>query len=421
MKLVTFDIDDQRNLIIQFMVFVQPHTQQHLILYQMETVPVPIVDENEDAQSYIYPQVKKPYIALNSETYISLRIQELNTCKKICCEFYCEELFVVRHKTKHRCESSIYFDLGMDIIKESCDFQYHFNNTGVKLSVLDGGHEIILLNWSNTKYVICINNHNFPIKIPSHPYVLLKRTVLCNCGVEVEDNILLESIATCPGKQSALTMYYTVNTAFMHYLDSLTDNLETHISANWTTQEQVFPILLQTFEFDSKLMKVPKTLKNLVYQYKQKGQILNKTNKKSTKHSFFDNIIMDIFIFVAAILPMIATVAIIHLVCRHTKLKALLMGIAFQPVKQTEAIFGNGKDQQNCAMQWYTIAALTLMVIVLTIYILVTTQKCTIFIRRLYSNRVTVMFFFSDIKQYVPVKLCKTMGSIHFFFKFMDS
>ena len=70
-------------------------------------------------------------------------------------------------------------------------------------------------------------------------------------------------------------MYYIVNTAFMHYFDSLTDTLETHISENWTTQEQVFPISLQTFEFDSKLMKVPQTLKDLVYQYKQKGQILN--------------------------------------------------------------------------------------------------------------------------------------------------
>ena len=55
------------------------------------------------------------------------------------------------------------------------------------------------------------------------------------------------------------------------------------------------------------------------------------------------------------------------------------------------------------------------MVIVLKIYILVTTLKCTIFKRRIYSNIVTVMLFFSDIKQYVPVKLCKTMGSIHLF------
>ena len=87
MKLVTFGIDDQWNLIIQFPVFVQLHTQQHLVLYQMETVPLPIVDKNEQVQSYTHLQVKKPYIALNSETYISLRNQELNTCKKMVMSF----------------------------------------------------------------------------------------------------------------------------------------------------------------------------------------------------------------------------------------------------------------------------------------------------------------------------------------------
>ena len=47
---------------------------------------------------------------------------EFNTCKKIGNEFYCEELFVVRHKTKHSCKNMIYFDIGADIIKENCDF-----------------------------------------------------------------------------------------------------------------------------------------------------------------------------------------------------------------------------------------------------------------------------------------------------------
>ena len=51
----------------------------------------------------------------------------------------------------------------------------------------------------------------------------------------------------------------------------------------------------------------------------------------------------------------------------------------------------------------------------LIIYIFATTQKCTIFNRRLYLNTVTMMLFFSDVKQYVPVKLCKTAGSIHLF------
>ena len=52
MQLVTFGINRDKNLIKQFPVFVQPYTQQPLILYQLETVPVPIIDRNTQAQSY---------------------------------------------------------------------------------------------------------------------------------------------------------------------------------------------------------------------------------------------------------------------------------------------------------------------------------------------------------------------------------
>ena len=161
----------------------------------------------------------------------------------------------------------------------------------------------------------------------------------------------------------------------------------------------------------------------MVQQYKQKGQVLHRVNrnKSETKRTIFDNIIMDIFLFIAAILSMLAMVVIIHLVCKHTKLKALLTGIAFQWVKQIEAIFDDDQMQKHCTVQWYTIAVLTLMIILLTIYTCLTTQKCPIFKRRLYSNTVTVMLFFSDAKQYIPVKLCKTAGSISFYFRFMDN
>ena len=91
MKLVTFGIDEDRNLIVQFPVFIQPYTQQQLILYQIETVPVPIIDQNKQADSYSNLQIDRPYIALNSETYISLRQRELTNCKKIGYEFYYEE------------------------------------------------------------------------------------------------------------------------------------------------------------------------------------------------------------------------------------------------------------------------------------------------------------------------------------------
>ena len=89
---------------------------------------------------------------------------------------------MVKHKTKYSCESVIYFDLAHEVIKESCDFQYYFNDMEVKPAVLDRGHEIMLVNWPNNKHVICNDNNNIPVKIPSHPYVLINRTVYVIVG-----------------------------------------------------------------------------------------------------------------------------------------------------------------------------------------------------------------------------------------------
>ena len=79
MKLVTFSIDRNRNLIIQFLVFIQPYTQQLLILYQVEVVPVPIISQNKQADFHTHLQINRHYITLNSKNYISIRQQELWT------------------------------------------------------------------------------------------------------------------------------------------------------------------------------------------------------------------------------------------------------------------------------------------------------------------------------------------------------
>ena len=87
---------------------------------------MPILDTNKDAHSYTHLHVNKPYIALNSETYISLTQQELRSCKKIGDEFCCEELFIVKHKSSYSCESAIYFNLSTDIIRNNCNFDFYY-------------------------------------------------------------------------------------------------------------------------------------------------------------------------------------------------------------------------------------------------------------------------------------------------------
>ena len=68
MKLVTFAVDQQaHSLIVTFPVFIQDYRRPPLSLFEIETVPVPIPDENAKADSYSQVQVAKPYIAVGAE------------------------------------------------------------------------------------------------------------------------------------------------------------------------------------------------------------------------------------------------------------------------------------------------------------------------------------------------------------------
>ena len=252
----------------------QPYTQQPLILYQLETVPVPIIDKNTKANSYTKLQIKKPYITLNSEMYINICQQELATFKRIGYEFYCEEHFVVRHKWIHSCKSTIYFNLDKDTIKRNCNFIFYFNKMDITLMVLYRGNEIILANWLNVKHIICTLNNDIPIEIPSHPYILV---ILCNCSIEAENHFLLESLAACHDTNTKLITYFTVNTAFTNCIDQFNsmEELEIPILTNKSTSKFMLPVFLNKSTFDDTLLSAPLTLKEYMAQYKHEKEIFD--------------------------------------------------------------------------------------------------------------------------------------------------
>ena len=116
MKMVTFGVNDGEELVVAFPVFVQDHTRESMTLYELETVKVPITDTNLAANSYTEVKTSKPYITFNNDYYIQLCIPELCMCKQIWHSYYCEELFLVKHKSKHSCESAIYYNLSKEVI-----------------------------------------------------------------------------------------------------------------------------------------------------------------------------------------------------------------------------------------------------------------------------------------------------------------
>ena len=258
-------------------------------------------------------------------------MEELRTCKRISYEYYCEELFVVKSKSKYSCASALYFKLDRQTIKDNCVFDYYYNKTDVKPSILDGGYEIVLANWPSFKRIVCSTHNNIPIEIPSHSYVLLNRTVHCNCIIEAESNFLLESIAACDLERDTadLEMYFKANTAFLNYFDELMNTLDTPLFHNITRQEHILPISLESDEFDKELLSAPETLRELVKKYKQRKLSFDKQhnsldNKKEDDNFIetfiFDNLAFNIFIFVMAAILVIIVLIVIKLIFKGEKM-----------------------------------------------------------------------------------------------------
>ena len=414
MKIVMFGIDNQKNLIIQFPGFVQPYTQTKLTLYQIETVPLPVLDASNKIQSYTQLKIEKPYIALNDETYISIHSQELNTCKRIGYEYFCEELFVVKSKHKYSCASAVYFNSNHDI-KENCDSYYYHNRLDMTPSVLDGGRQIILANWPNYKRIICTYNNNILVNIPSHPYVLLDKNILCNCGIEAESNFLLELPATCREHEKPdLEMYFTVNLAFVDYLEELNETITTPINRNWTSVKQSLPVSLESFQLNSKLMHAPVMLRDFIEQYQENRITATKQESPTSKFRLFiKSFLIDMLVFIVAILTVFIIFVIIYIVTGQTKLKALVAAMALQRVRAVEALNTN-RQTPNCNSELLKILMILNLVIVVSL-LLRKIKKSVSFWGQPFSNMVKTKLFLADPKSYVSLDLNKIARNTHLF------
>ena len=81
MKLINLRYDNGFNLLLEFPTFIELYSQKPFALYHLETVPVPIIDTNTEANVYTWLWPRKDYLAMTEEEYISLTTVELSTCK----------------------------------------------------------------------------------------------------------------------------------------------------------------------------------------------------------------------------------------------------------------------------------------------------------------------------------------------------
>ena len=105
-----------------------------------------------------------------------------------------------------------YFIISQLMWYSVCQFDCFYNTT-VPPSILDGGSNILLANMLSPKRLICTKDAPMARPLPSHPYVLVNRSILCNCHLQTGLNYLLKSLSSCESG-APFTMYFTVNSAF---------------------------------------------------------------------------------------------------------------------------------------------------------------------------------------------------------------
>ena len=110
LKLATFGIENKACLIVTFPVLLKSTKSKPLTLFEIETVPVPIDDQDKSVDSVREVLINKPYIAATDSNYIQLWLQALHMCKEIQHDFYCEGTFMVKHAHYPTCEGLLFYN-----------------------------------------------------------------------------------------------------------------------------------------------------------------------------------------------------------------------------------------------------------------------------------------------------------------------
>ena len=449
MRLVTFGLDDQGRLVVCFPIFVKEHKKEPMTLYQIETVKVPINDENTKADSYTEVAISKPYLASNKDYYIQLMIQELVMCKKIRSIYYCEELFLVKHKTKHSCESAIFYALSRETIIQNCQFNYFYNITVIP-SILDGGSEIVLANMLSSKRLICAYEQGLAKPLPTSSYALVSRDILCHCHLQAGLTYVLKSITTC-NMSSTPIFYYTVNLAFMDYFYSFWNNDSlSHIPLKPTLEETVLPIGMEDYTKDpfyrvysSEHDQNPTNLQELSNLAHDKQEFQRNRNKLFSKEkaeleprvtetpisksSFLFSAIFHIYAMTGSTIAILWTIPYIIFAIKQRKMKSLVTAMAMHNVRAIEAAALNTEGTPEslkmlnvpeddttrlvCQDPWvsFVLTAVTIIGLVMCLY-----KHCkhyTLVKGHKFACICHIHLIVSGTTRYVPLKIGQYIGS----------
>ena len=126
--------------------------------------------------------------------------------------------------------------------------------------------------------------------------------------------------------------------------------------------------------------------------------------------SNFNHLASKLFIFVMALISLIVAIIVLMLLFKGAKMWVLATNLAMQ--KGVRALTEGTVICSNYEY-WIVITWLSLILLGIMFLVIEKVHKMPIFRKHQYANTIKILIFISNIKSYIPIKLCKTTGSIH--------
>ena len=230
----TNTIDD---LILQLPILIKLKVQVPMLLFSIETVPVPL-----DAKTYIedkreYTQIipETEYIALTDNSYVPLTQAQISLCVKIGYTYYCEYAHLLKKRTEHTCMSAIYYNQESKIKANQCKTIVTFDNI-LESKILDASDILILSNLQKPWTIAC-KDVSRVFEIEYSTYCILNRLELCECSLTAGNYLLSQTDTNCGDMPEArdgyFTTYYALNKII---LDIITVKFDIQVEDRIITQ-----------------------------------------------------------------------------------------------------------------------------------------------------------------------------------------
>ena len=120
---------------------------------------------------------------------------------------------------------------------------------------------------------------------------------------------------------------------------------------------------------------------------------------------------MDIFVFISTTISLLTTTLTVYLLCKHKKIRVIITSFVLHQVKEVGAV--PQETNSECTTLAYIGIILTILSLLIVTFLHY--RKSSFCKGHRFSNAVKIMMFISNVQNYIPIKLCKTAGSIHLF------